>query len=153
MFLELDHLSHVTKVATYQETNQRILQIASNKNEKPNSMFRNAVPLDFYSSKQWSPLIAQSGGTYVEYLLKSWILGGRKNNELRQKLITVCDQVISDLVRTTSLGLTFVGVMVSDKLESNTMAHSTCYVGMVRYGFYCSNRDVNDFSIISCNYQ
>ena len=94
-------------------------------------MFRNAIPLDFYDSKYWPTLIAQSGGTYVEYLLKSWILGGRKDDKLRQKLITVCDQVISDLVRNSSTGSTFVGVMVSNSTGNSSMAHSTCYVGMV----------------------
>ncbi len=132
LFVELDHLSHVTKLSSYQETNQRILKLATNKNERPTSMFRNAIPLDFPTSKQWSTLVAQSGGTYVEYLLKSWIIEGRKDDSLRQAFIYTSEQVIQDLIRKTNSTepLTFVSVMGGYELEGNTMAHSTCYVGM-----------------------
>lgn len=132
LFVELDHLSHVTKVSSYQEKNQRILKLATNKNERPTSMFRNAIPLDFPASKQWCTLVAQSGGTYVEYLLKSWIIGGRKDDNLRQAFINTTEQVIQDLIRKTESteSLTFVSVMGRNKSEVNTMAHSTCYVGM-----------------------
>lgn len=133
LFIELDHLWHVTNLPIYQETNQRILKIVIDKKQGLTSMFRNAIPLDFYASSletnNFTNLISQSGGTYVEYLLKSWLLGDRKDDSLRQAFIVASKQVIEDLVTTSSGSLTFVGIKVDHRLAP-LMAHSTCYVGM-----------------------
>ncbi len=100
-------------------------------------MFRNAIPMDVFTSSLLPKLIAESGGTYVEYLLKSWILGGRKDNILRESFITTSEQVIQDLVRTSRTGkLTFVGVMVDNKRQYYFMAHSTCFLGKKRAFLY-----------------
>ncbi len=132
--LEFELLSDVSGNEIFREKAKRILKAAKSYPKKLQSWFRNSVVMDnlkISPENDWSLRpIFQSGGTYLDYLLKAWIRGGRKNDILREIYIKATEQAIQDLIMTSKGGLAYVTTALPDGSVPETMAHSTCYVGI-----------------------
>jgi len=63
---------------------------------KPKGMFRNSGTLPIWQSgaSTWPDITAQSGGNYLDFLFKSWMMGNREDNQLRNELIEVTDTTL-----------------------------------------------------------
>ena len=110
---------------------------ASEDSLKPKGMFRNTGTLPFWekTGSIWPEITAQSGGNYLDFLFKSWMMGNREDNQLRNELIQVTDTFIQDFVKRKGQ-ITYVSVLSDDeaiKTEKNKhgMALSTCYTGEI----------------------
>ena len=102
---------------------------------KPKGMFRNSGTLPIWQSgaSTWPDITAQSGGNYLDFLFKSWMMGNREDNQLRNELIEVTDTFIQDFVKRKGL-LTYVSVLSDEattEKKKHGMALSTCYTGQI----------------------
>ena len=138
--LEFELLSEISGNEIFREKMKRILIAAKlrakSSDQKPRSWFRNSLVNDRLKSKNaqkdWSSeLAAQSGGTYLNYLLKAWMLGGLQNEVLRETYINSTEQAIKDLIVTSNSSLVYVTSILSEGTIPKTMAHSACYVGKI----------------------
>ncbi len=130
--LEFELLSDITENEVFREKMKQAAKAAKSFPRSPQSWFRNAVQTDDfrdYQNYDWSSkLLAQSGGTYMDYLLKSWIMGGRENENLRENYIKSTEQAIRDLIVTSRGKLVYATSVIDNKREER-MAHSNCYIG------------------------
>ena len=117
------------------QTVQNLLDSANNKLGRLCSVFRDAIdPEDVPNSVAWQNGHRQSGGAYLEYLLKSWIQSGRKQDNLMDALVVSTDRVIQRLVRVSpGQKLTYVTVMNENGVADNKMHQHTCYFGILLY--------------------
>ena len=135
--LEFEFLSDISGNEIFREKMRRILRAAKFDKQKPKSWFRNSVVMDHLTDNngEWSLTpAAQSGGTYLNYLLKAWIIGGRQNEVLRETYIKSTEQAIKDLIVTSKKGLAYVTSVLADGTIPEKMTHSACYVGKTPKG-------------------
>jgi len=134
---EFLYLSIISGNQEYRTNIERILKkarhFASEESLKPRGMFRNTGTLPFWekTASTWPDITAQSGGNYLDYLFKSWMMGNRKDDGLRKELIQVTDQFIRDFVKTKGI-LTYISVLsdnATTEKNKHGMALSTCYTG------------------------
>ncbi|RQM12948.1 hypothetical protein DD237_006507 [Peronospora effusa] len=80
--------------------------------------------------------LGANGDSYYEYLLKQWLLSGKKDDKFRTRYITAVDGIMNKLLgKSTPNGLIFVGELVHGKLEPK-MDHLVCFVpGMLALGY------------------
>ena len=112
--IEFGYLSNLTGNVSYRSKIDRILPMAikANVTVPPRGMFRNGASLDFYkhTHQVWPKTIAQSGGNFVDYLFKSWMMGGRKNDTLKNLTIAASEHVYYSLIKTKK-NTTYVSVV------------------------------------------
>ncbi len=133
--LEFELLSDITGNEIFREKTKQILKYCKSFPKEPQSWIRNSVVMDYLEyrnekQRNWSlEFIAQSGGNYLEYLLKAWIIGGRQNEFLRENYIRSTEKAIKDLIVTSNGGLVYATVRSNERYLRMRMAHSTCYIG------------------------
>ena len=137
--VEFLYLSSISGNQEYRTNIERILKkakiYASEDSLKPKGMFRNTGTLPFWEKAAtiWPDITAQSGGNYLDYLFKSWMMGNREDDGLRKELVRVTDQFIQDFVRRKG-PLTYVSVLAGEATKNKNnhgMALSTCYTGEI----------------------
>ena len=137
--VEFLYLSTISGNQEYQKNIYRILEkarkYASEDYLKPKGMFRNTGTLPFWekTASTWQDITAQSGGNYLDYLFKSWMMGNREDDGLRKELIQVTDQFIQDFVKRKGQR-TYVSVLADEETtdkRKHGMALSTCYTGEI----------------------
>lgn len=76
------------------------------------------------------------GDSYYEYLLKQWLLSGKKDDSLRQMYVTAVDGMKMELLaRSSPSGMLFVGETSANQPLIPKMEHLTCFVpGMLALG-------------------
>ena len=96
-------------------------------------LFRHNPDVNFDKDvpSSWLDIVSESGGTYLEYLIKSWAVNGMTNDKLRDEFISLTDQLIEDFIRVSPVNdLTFVAMGNKKKILDNKMHQSTCYLGI-----------------------
>ena len=132
--LEFELLSDITGNEVFREKMKKFVKAAKTFPRKPQSWFRNSIQTDNFKDNRpnavdWgSQLIAQSGGTYMDFLLKSWIMGGLKSEDLRETYLQTYKQASVDLIAKSSSNLTYATYLV-DGVQQKRMAHANCYIG------------------------
>ena len=146
--VEFLYLSSISGNQEYRTNIERILKkakiYASEDSLKPKGMFRNTGTLPFWEKAAtiWPDITAQSGGNYLDYLFKSWMMGNREDDGLRKELIQMTDQFIQDFVKKKGM-FTYVSVLSDEDTtdeKKHGMALSTCYTGEIL--------DLNLFSLL-----
>jgi len=136
---EFLYLSSISGNQEYRKNIERILGkariFALECSLKPKGMFRNTGTLPFWekTASIWPDITAQSGGNYLDYLFKSWMMRNRKDDGLRKELIQVTDQFIQDFVKRKGM-FTYVSVLSDEDTtdeKKHGMALSTCYTGEI----------------------
>lgn len=135
--IEFLYLSDITGDERYRQTVQRAWA-SINKTVSPRAMFRNTASLDiddyrggsfspYFSS--WPDLLSESGGNYIDYTLKAWLKGGRKDETLRKAFIEAAEYINKTLLKTEG-EYKYIGVLRDREAEKMT-SHSFCYLGNV----------------------
>ncbi|KAG6611390.1 Endoplasmic reticulum mannosyl-oligosaccharide 1,2-alpha-mannosidase [Phytophthora cinnamomi] len=81
-------------------------------------------------------LAQQVEENYYEYLLKQWLLSGKKDDKFKTQYMTAVDGIMDKLLGTSKPnGLVFIGELVYGKFEPK-MDHLVCFVpGMLALGY------------------
>ncbi|GAB9469100.1 Mannosyl-oligosaccharide alpha-1,2-mannosidase [Globisporangium polare] len=80
--------------------------------------------------------LGANGDSYYEYLLKQWLLSGKREEKYKKAYITAVNGIMDLLVsKSKPSGLVFIGELVNGKLEPK-MDHLVCFVpGMLALGY------------------
>lgn len=69
-----------------------------------------------------------SGDSFYEYLLKTWLMSGRQDDEARLMYIDAIEAAVSNLVQKSKGGLRYFANSLAGKLE-HKMEHLACFSG------------------------
>ncbi|TYZ58266.1 hypothetical protein PybrP1_007943 [[Pythium] brassicae (nom. inval.)] len=80
--------------------------------------------------------LGANGDSYYEYLLKQWLLSGKRDEKYKARYLTAVNGIMSKLVgKSKPSGLVFIGELVRDELQPK-MDHLVCFVpGMLALGY------------------
>uniref|UniRef100_A0ABM5F5N8 alpha-1,2-Mannosidase n=1 Tax=Pogona vitticeps TaxID=103695 RepID=A0ABM5F5N8_9SAUR len=127
--LEFRELSRLTGEAKYKDAVDRVMKhvhTLAGKNDGLVPMFINTNSGQFTHLGVYT--LGARADSYYEYLLKQWIQGGKKEDELLEDYVKGIEGVKMHLLRKSQpKGLTFVGELAHGRF-SNKMDHLVCFL-------------------------
>jgi mannosyl-oligosaccharide alpha-1,2-mannosidase len=133
--VEFRYLSHILGDDTYKRAGDRafdaVLRAAGERGIIPIYLTQNDEVPRFGNTKI---SLGAMGDSYYEYLIKQWVQGGKKEDRLKNKWKLAMSETISQLVRKTNGGLTYICEQDHGNLR-HRMDHLACFVaGMLMMG-------------------
>ncbi|KAK9814704.1 hypothetical protein WJX72_010173 [[Myrmecia] bisecta] len=126
--LEFVALSQRTGNATYAQKALRITEVLRKKNPRLGMMpvWINRADGRVTSVSEFT--VGGMGDSYFEYLLKTWLLSGKKEELLRDMWERSMDDVVHKLLRVSKRGLSYVGQLMQGGVHHPKMGHLACYL-------------------------
>jgi len=129
--LEFRFLSRATKKPMYAEKVNRVFDLLADK-QPPNGLYPLYVQQDIPEvelDKLAKSTLGGNGDSFYEYMLKTWIQGGKKEGKYRKMFDKAMDGAHNELVQKSSPdGLTYVADLQSNHLD-HKMDHLACFMG------------------------
>ncbi|KAE9044493.1 Endoplasmic reticulum mannosyl-oligosaccharide 1,2-alpha-mannosidase [Phytophthora rubi] len=136
--MEFKYLARLTGYSKYQEQVDRISDSLAKQVEEKYTNGLLPVQINQQSGKITASKITlgANGDSYYEYLLKQWLLSGKKDDKFKTQYMTAVDGIMDKLLGTSKpKGLVFIGELVYGKFEPK-MDHLVCFVpGMLALGY------------------
>lgn len=127
MHLEFQYLSQLTGKDIYLQKVEKIRKVVRDASE--NNMYYNYINQDNGKWCQKHASLGALGDSFYEYLLKSWILSGRKDEQARSMYEQAMKAAEESMLRKTpSSNLMYFGEDRSGRFDPQ-MGHLTCFVG------------------------
>ncbi|CAF1569661.1 unnamed protein product [Adineta ricciae] len=127
MHLEFQYLSQLTGKDTYLQKVEKIRKVVKDASE--NHLYYNYIN---QHTGKWCQKQASLGGlgdSFYEYLLKSWILSGKKDEQARSMYEDAMKAAEDSMLRKTpTTNLMYFGEQRSGRLDAQ-MGHLACFVG------------------------
>ena len=140
--LEFNYLSRVTNKDIFNQTIEKLMATINGNSRKS---FGGVYPIYVnpltggWGEKQFS--IGLYGGSFYEYLLKSWLFSGRQDNGIRLMYTAAIEGALNKLVGISDGGLYFF-----EHFGSKRMHHLACFSGI--------DPDITSFILLaSCSYK
>ncbi|OWF42049.1 mannosyl-oligosaccharide 1,2-alpha-mannosidase IA-like [Mizuhopecten yessoensis] len=125
--LEFAYLSEITGDKVYLEKVMKIRETL-NSLEKPNGLYPNYLNPRTGRWGQQHTSVGALGDSFYEYLLKAWILSGKKDTQAREMYDAAVKAIDEKLVKTSPGGLRYLAEFKSGRIE-NKMDHLACFSG------------------------
>ncbi|XP_012861523.2 endoplasmic reticulum mannosyl-oligosaccharide 1,2-alpha-mannosidase-like [Echinops telfairi] len=127
--LEFRELSRLTGKEKFQEAVDEVMQhIHSLPGKKDGLVPTNIDLLSGFFTSQGSFTVGANVDSYYEYLLKQWIQGGKKDNQLLEDYVEAIKGIQKHLLYTDRAEqLTFVGELHNDQFQAR-MEHFACFL-------------------------
>lgn len=125
LHLEFDYLTEITKASRYRTYVKRIQNVLLN-SKKPLDLYPIYINPD---NGEWGLhyiSIGAYGDSFYEYLLKSWILSGYKDDTSKKMFVNVMDSIKEHLIGNSFGRLTYLGLLKFGDLEPK-MDHLACF--------------------------
>uniref|UniRef100_A0A8C4N369 alpha-1,2-Mannosidase n=1 Tax=Eptatretus burgeri TaxID=7764 RepID=A0A8C4N369_EPTBU len=127
LHLEFEQLSHLTGNPIFSEKVRNIRDVLD-RMKKPQGLYPNYV---HPSTGNWGQQHVSMGGlgdSFYEYLLKSWLMSGKMDEQARRMYNEAIEAILKHLLRRTPGGLTFIGEWKNGFVERK-MGHLACFAG------------------------
>ncbi|KAL3663600.1 hypothetical protein V7S43_011487 [Phytophthora oleae] len=137
--MEFKYLARLTRFPKYKEQVERISDsLAKQVKEKYNNGLL-PVQINQQSGKITTSKITMgaNGDSYYEYLLKQWLLSGKKDEKFKTQYMIAVDGIMDKLLgKSKPNDFVFIGELVYGKFEPK-MDHLVCFVpGMLALGYH-----------------
>ncbi|KAG6961980.1 hypothetical protein JG688_00008830 [Phytophthora aleatoria] len=136
--MEFKYLARLTGYPKYQEQVERISDSLAKQVEEKYTNGLLPVQINQQSGKITTSKITlgANGDSYYEYLLKQWLLSGKKDDKFKTQYMTAVDGITDKLLgKSKPNGFVFIGELVYGKFEPK-MDHLVCFVpGMLALGY------------------
>uniref|UniRef100_K3WLS3 alpha-1,2-Mannosidase n=1 Tax=Globisporangium ultimum (strain ATCC 200006 / CBS 805.95 / DAOM BR144) TaxID=431595 RepID=K3WLS3_GLOUD len=136
--LEFKYLARLTGKTEYQDQVEHIMDsLARDVAEKyPNGLLPVVVNQRTGRISGGKVTLGANGDSYYEYLLKQWLLSGKRETKYKNQYIVAVNGIMDQLVaKSKPSGLVFIGELVDGHL-SPKMDHLVCFVpGMLALGY------------------
>ncbi|XP_033112615.1 mannosyl-oligosaccharide 1,2-alpha-mannosidase IA-like [Anneissia japonica] len=127
MHLEFAYLTEITGDPKYLQKVQKVREVLNNMN-KPDGLYPNYINPKTGRWGQNHVSIGALGDSFYEYLLKSYIMSGQKDEVAKKMYYDAVDAIQRRLVQKTPGGLTYIGDLRSSRVEKK-MDHLGCFSG------------------------
>ncbi|XP_071955897.1 mannosyl-oligosaccharide 1,2-alpha-mannosidase IA-like [Antedon mediterranea] len=127
MHLEFAYLSEITGDPKYLQKVQKVREVLNNMN-KPDGLYPNYINPKTGRWGQNHVSIGALGDSFYEYLLKSYIMSGQKDEIAKKMYYDAVEAISRRLVQKTPGGLTYIGDLRSSRIEKK-MDHLGCFSG------------------------
>lgn len=127
LHLELMMMTEVTGDDKYLKKALKIREVLKNI-EKPNGLYFNYLNPNTGNWGQRHASVGALGDSFYEYLIKAWLLSGKKDEEAREMYDEAVKAIEANMIRKSSGGLTYIGEWKNSRLEPK-MGHLTCFAG------------------------
>ena len=99
--LEFEYLAHLSGNQQFKRVVERVNEIVARKAERANSTFvANIYQRRNCGAFEWGPnFFGARGDSYYEYLLKQWLLSGKKDERMRKRYHKAVEAIETHLVR------------------------------------------------------
>ncbi|XP_061177561.1 mannosyl-oligosaccharide 1,2-alpha-mannosidase IA-like [Saccostrea echinata] len=125
--LEFVYLSEISGKSIYKDKVMKIRETL-NSIDKPNGLYPNYLNPRTGRWGQSHTAIGALGDSFYEYLLKSWLQSGKKDDLAKKMYDEAVQAIVEKLVKKSPGGLTYVAEYKSGRLE-NKMDHLGCFAG------------------------
>ncbi|GLD96502.1 hypothetical protein PINS_up005185 [Pythium insidiosum] len=136
--LEFKYLSRLTAEPKYHDRVERIMDVLFRQVDEKYKNGLLPVHINQFTGKITPSKITLGayGDSYYEYLLKQWLLSGKKDDKYKHQYLTAVRGIQSQLVaKSKPSGLVFIGEWENGRL-SPKMDHLVCFVpGMLALGY------------------
>ncbi|KAG7388549.1 Endoplasmic reticulum mannosyl-oligosaccharide 1,2-alpha-mannosidase [Phytophthora pseudosyringae] len=136
--MEFKYLARLTGYPKYQEQVERISDSLAQQVKEKYTNGLLPVQINQQSGKIGTSKITMgaNGDSYYEYLLKQWLLSGKKDEKFKTQYMTAVDGIMDKLLgKSKPNGFVFIGELVYGKFEPK-MDHLVCFVpGMLALGY------------------
>nr|CAB3263604.1 mannosyl-oligosaccharide 1,2-alpha-mannosidase IA [Phallusia mammillata] len=127
LHLEFAKLSQVTGDPKYLEKVMKIRNYLKQA-DKPQGLYPNYMHPQTGAWGQRHVSVGALGDSFYEYLLKGWLMSGKKDTEGRQMYDDAISAIEKHVMGKSPGGLTYLGEWRSGRLEPK-MGHLTCFAG------------------------
>ncbi|XP_066253728.1 mannosyl-oligosaccharide 1,2-alpha-mannosidase IA isoform X1 [Euwallacea similis] len=127
LHLEFSYLSDITGKTIYRNKVDKIREILK-EIEKPNGLYPNYLNPRSGKWGQHHMSMGALGDSYFEYLLKSWLLSGKEDNEARQMFDEAMEAVLKHMLHVSPAGLSYFAELKFERVE-HKMDHLACFSG------------------------
>ncbi|XP_066139079.1 mannosyl-oligosaccharide alpha-1,2-mannosidase IA isoform X2 [Euwallacea fornicatus] len=127
LHLEFAYLSDVTGKTIYRNKVDKIREVLKEL-EKPNGLYPNYLNPRSGKWGQHHMSMGALGDSYFEYLLKSWLLSGKEDNEARQLFDEAMEAVLKHMLHVSPAGLSYFAELKFERVE-HKMDHLACFSG------------------------
>ncbi|OWZ07364.1 Mannosyl-oligosaccharide alpha-1,2-mannosidase [Phytophthora megakarya] len=136
--MEFKYLARLTRYSKYQEQVDRISDSFAKQVEEKYTNGLLPVQVNQHTGKITTSKITMgaNGDSYYEYLLKQWLLSGKKDEKFKTQYMIAVDGIMDKLLgKSKPNGFVFIGELVYGKFEPK-MDHLVCFVpGMLALGY------------------
>ncbi|XP_039596706.1 mannosyl-oligosaccharide 1,2-alpha-mannosidase IA [Polypterus senegalus] len=127
LHLEFVHLSEVSGNPTYKEKVMNIRKFL-NKIEKPHGLYPNFLSPVSGNWVQHHVSIGGLGDSFYEYLIKSYLMSAKKDEEAKKMYYDALEAIETNLVQKSPGGLTYIAEWRGGILD-HKMGHLACFSG------------------------
>eukprot|EP01120_Amphizonella_sp_Union-15-10_P009005 TRINITY_DN3329_c0_g1_i2.p1 TRINITY_DN3329_c0_g1~~TRINITY_DN3329_c0_g1_i2.p1 ORF type:complete len:414 (+),score=58.25 TRINITY_DN3329_c0_g1_i2:334-1575(+) len=128
MQMEFAYLSHHTNKSIYAEKVFKVIQILK-QNSPPDGLLPVFISPDSGQFTRRTITVGALGDSFYEYLLKTWLLVGKKIPDLAHMYYLAGDSIINRLsIRTTPNNLRYIGEDIGGSVK-HKMDHLLCFAG------------------------
>jgi len=127
LHLEWVYLSKITGDSKYADAVNRIRKFLHDAN-KPDGLYPNYINPRNGAWGQRHVSLGALGDSFYEYLIKSWLMSGKKDTMARQMYDDAMQAIDGALVRKSNGGFTYLGVHNYGVVEKK-MEHLACFAG------------------------
>ncbi|XP_053561359.1 mannosyl-oligosaccharide 1,2-alpha-mannosidase IC [Bombina bombina] len=133
LHLEFIHLSEISGKSVFMEKVTTIRKIL-NKIEKPQGLYPNYFSPVSGNWVQHHVSLGGLGDSFYEYLIKSWLMSARQDNEAKGMYYEALEAIETHLIKKSVGGLTYIAEWRGGILD-HKMGHLTCFAaGMLALG-------------------
>lgn len=127
LHMEFSMLTLITGDDTYLKKVMRIREVLQ-QIDKPNGLYFNYLNPKTGAWGTRHASVGALGDSFYEYLLKTWILSGKKDEDARKMYDAAVEAIETNMVRKSAGGLTYLGEYKNSRVEPK-MGHLTCFAG------------------------
>ncbi|KAK0408930.1 hypothetical protein QR680_004245 [Steinernema hermaphroditum] len=126
LHLEFAYLSNVTGNPIYYEKVKKVRDVLDAV-DKPDGLYSNYMNPDTGKWTQMHMSLGALGDSFYEYLIKSWLQTGKKDDQAKKMYFEVSDAIQNKMVFKSKGGLTYVAELRNGNPE-HKMGHLACFV-------------------------
>ncbi|VDM67697.1 unnamed protein product [Strongylus vulgaris] len=130
LHLEFTYLSQISKAPIFTKKVKKIRDVLDQL-EKVNGLYPNYIDSDTGKwTKPYHISLGALGDSFYEYLIKSWLQSGKKNEQSRRMFWDASKAIQEQMIFKSKSGLTYTAEL-SNGLPQHKMGHLACFsVGM-----------------------
>ncbi|XP_039264483.1 mannosyl-oligosaccharide 1,2-alpha-mannosidase IA-like [Styela clava] len=127
LHMEFSMLTKVTGDDIYLKKVMRIREVLQ-QIDKPNGLYFNYLNPKTGAWGTRHASVGALGDSFYEYLLKTWLLSGKVDEDARKMYDAAVTAIESNMVKKSAGGLTYLGEYKNSRVEPK-MGHLTCFAG------------------------
>ncbi|KAM3960978.1 mannosyl-oligosaccharide alpha-1,2-mannosidase IA isoform 1-T1 [Aphomia sociella] len=128
LHMEFTYLSDVTGRDVYRQKVERIRE-ALNNVEKPNDLYPNFINPRTGQWGQRHVSLGALGDSFYEYLLKTWLVSNREDEQARLMFDTAMQAALDKMLRVSPSGLSYLADLKYGRIFEEKMDHLSCFSG------------------------